>query len=114
MQKLTAETVFTVLQGKEIALIGLGVSHRPVARLLARKGMNVTVYDKKSPEELGEPARVCLGEGQPGDLLAAGVRSAHGGQLGPPPFERGIGGGIDGRQRTHGLPRALGSGRVRR
>lgn len=57
MQKLTAETVFTVLQGKEIALIGLGVSHRPVARLLARKGMNVTVYDKKSPEELGEPAR---------------------------------------------------------
>lgn len=57
MQKLTAETVFTVLQGKEIALIGLGVSHRPVARLLAQKGMNVTVYDKKSPEELGEPAR---------------------------------------------------------
>lgn len=55
MQKLTAETVFTVLQGKEIALIGLGVSHRPVARLLARKGMNVTVYDKKSPQELGEP-----------------------------------------------------------
>lgn len=57
MQKLTAATVFAELQGKEIALIGLGVSHRPVAKLLAQKGMKVTVYDKKSPEELGEPAR---------------------------------------------------------
>ena len=57
MQKLTAETVFTVLQGKEIALIGLGVSHRPVAKLLAQKGMRVTIYDKKSPEELGEAAK---------------------------------------------------------
>lgn len=28
MQKLTAATVFAELQGKEIALIGLGVSHR--------------------------------------------------------------------------------------
>lgn len=56
MQKLTAATVFAELQGKEIALIGLGVSHRPVAKLLARKGINVTVYDKKSPEELGEAA----------------------------------------------------------
>lgn len=57
MQKLTAATVFAELQGKEIALIGLGVSHRPVAKLLAQKGMKVTIYDKKSPEELGEPAR---------------------------------------------------------
>ena len=39
MQKLTAATVFAELQGKEIALIGLGVSHRPVAKLLAQKGM---------------------------------------------------------------------------
>ena len=45
MQKLTAATVFAELQGKEIALIGLGVSHRPVAKLLAQKGMKVTVYD---------------------------------------------------------------------
>ena len=57
MQKLTAATGFAELQGKEIALIGLGVSHRPVARLLARKGMKVTIYDKKSPEELGEAAK---------------------------------------------------------
>ena len=57
MQKLTAATVFAELQGKEIALIGLGVSHRPVAKLLAQKGMKVTIYDKKSPEELGEAAK---------------------------------------------------------
>ena len=41
MQKLTTATVFAELQGKEIALIGLGVSHRPVAKLLAQKGMKV-------------------------------------------------------------------------
>ena len=57
MQKLTAATVLAELQGKEIALIGLGVSHRPVAKLLAQKGMKVTIYDKKSPEELGEAAK---------------------------------------------------------
>ena len=57
MQKLTAATVFAELQGKEIALIGLGVSHRPVAKLLTQKGMKVTIYDKKSPEELGEAAK---------------------------------------------------------
>ena len=65
MQKLTAATVFTELQGKEIALIGLGVSHRPVAKLLAQKGMKVTIYDKKSPEELGEAAA---------ELAAMGVK----------------------------------------
>ena len=37
--------------------MGLGVSHRPVAKLLAQKGMKVTIYDKKSPEELGEAAK---------------------------------------------------------
>ncbi len=70
MQKLTAATVFAELQGKEIALIGLGVSHRPVAKLLARKGINVTVYDKKSPEELGEAAA---------ELAAMGVQFVTGG-----------------------------------
>ena len=65
MQKLTAATVFAELQGKEIALIGLGVSHRPVAKLLAQKGMKVTIYDKKSPEELGEAAA---------ELAAMGVK----------------------------------------
>ena len=65
MQKLTASTVFDFLRGKKLALIGLGVSHRPVARLLAQKQLEVTVYDKKSPEELGEAAA---------ELAAMGVR----------------------------------------
>ena len=43
MQKLTAATVFAELQGKEIALIGLWVSHRPVAKLLAQKCMKGTI-----------------------------------------------------------------------
>ena len=65
MQKLTASTVFDFLRGKKLALIGLGVSHRPVARLLAQKQLDVTVYDKKSPEVPGEAAA---------ELAAMGVR----------------------------------------
>lgn len=59
------------LKGKECAILGLGVSNTPLARLLlsADNKIIVTVYDKKSPEELG------------GDALAlrdAGVRFVSG------------------------------------
>ncbi len=46
------------LKGKRCAILGLGVSNTPLARLLisADSEISVTVYDKKSPEELGEDA----------------------------------------------------------
>ena len=55
------------LKGKRCAILGLGVSNTPLARLLiyADNKISVTVYDKKSPEELGEDALA---------LRTAGVR----------------------------------------
>lgn len=65
MKHLTAQTVFDFLAEKETALIGFGVSHRPLAALLAKKGIAFTVYDKKSPEELGEEALSLQRQGVP-------------------------------------------------
>ncbi len=44
------------VKNKKIAVIGFGVSHRPLVKLLVEKGAKVTVRDKKSVEELGEEA----------------------------------------------------------
>lgn len=63
MKKLTAETVFDILHEKKISLIGLGVSHRPLAELLVNKGLDVTVYDKRPLEALGEAAAALAAKG---------------------------------------------------
>ena len=77
----TIRQYFDSLKGKEIAVVGLGVSHRPLIRLLLQEGLSVTAYDKKSLEELGEfgkeysqkGVRFVLGEGYldqlKGDLI---------------------------------------------
>lgn len=44
------------VKNKNITVIGFGVSHRPLVKLLIEKGAKVTVRDKKSVEELGEEA----------------------------------------------------------
>ncbi len=67
----TIRQYFDSLKGKEIAVVGLGVSHRPLIRLLLQEGLSVTAYDKKTMEELGEfgteysqkGVRFVLGEG---------------------------------------------------
>lgn len=41
------------LQGKTVAVIGIGVSNTPLIRLLRESGIAVTACDKKSREELG-------------------------------------------------------------
>ncbi len=41
---------------KNITVIGFGVSHRPLVRLLLEKGAKITVRDKKTIEELGAEA----------------------------------------------------------
>ena len=43
-------------KNKNITVIGFGVSHRPLVKLLLEKGAKITVRDKKSVEELGEEA----------------------------------------------------------
>ena len=41
------------LQNKSVAVIGIGVSNRPLIRLLLERGIRVTACDKKSREALG-------------------------------------------------------------
>ncbi|MBQ2916105.1 MAG: UDP-N-acetylmuramoyl-L-alanine--D-glutamate ligase [Clostridia bacterium] len=50
------------VKDKNITVIGFGVSHRPLVKLLLEKGANVTVRDKKSVEELGEEADALSGK----------------------------------------------------
>ncbi len=94
MDKIRA--YFDSLKGKQISVVGLGVSHRPLIALLLKEGLSVTAYDKKSMEELGDfgkeytekGVRFVLGEGYldglKGDLIfkTPGMR----GDL--PPFEK--------------------------
>lgn len=65
-----AEAFFADLKNKRVALIGTGVSHMELIELLLKKGISVTVCDKKNREEMGEladslenkGARLSLGE----------------------------------------------------
>lgn len=50
------EIFFEEMRGKKIALIGLGVTHTGLVKLLHEKGAIVTVCDKRSKPELGEAA----------------------------------------------------------
>ncbi len=50
------EKLMQYIGGRSSAILGLGVSHLPLARQLMALGVTLTVHDKKSPEELGEDA----------------------------------------------------------
>ncbi len=49
--------------GRSCALLGLGVSHLPLAQVLLDLGLSLTVYDKKSVEELGNDAAALTARG---------------------------------------------------
>ncbi len=70
-----ASVFFENLKGKEIALVGIGVSHTGLIKMLAGMGLDVTAYDRRTREELGP---VC------DDLEAAGARL----ELGPKYLKR--------------------------
>ena len=50
---MTLDSYIKSLHGKTIAVVGLGVSNRPLLRLLLDAGYAVTVRDRRSAEELG-------------------------------------------------------------
>ena len=54
-----------IAQGATIAVLGYGISNRPLVDILLALGARVVVYDQKSPEQLGEAA---------GAAAQAGVR----------------------------------------
>ena len=67
---MTLEQYLASLRGKRVTVIGIGVSNRPLLRLLAGAGADVTARDKKTEEQLGDIApqlkewgvRLVLGE----------------------------------------------------
>ena len=42
------------IKDKNIAFIGAGRTHRDLIRIFSEKGINITVYDKRTKEELGD------------------------------------------------------------
>ena len=73
---MTFEEYLSSLKGKSVAVIGIGVSNRPLIELLLSRGIAVTACDRKEKEALGpvaqqlEKAGCCLqlGEGYLDDL----------------------------------------------
>ncbi len=45
------------IKGKNISVIGIGISNRPLIKLLLESGARVTAHDKKSEEQLGDVAK---------------------------------------------------------
>jgi UDP-N-acetylmuramoylalanine--D-glutamate ligase len=68
---MTLKEYLDSLQGRTVAVIGIGVSNRPLLETLLRRGISVTACDRKPREALGEEAallerlgaRLQLGEG---------------------------------------------------
>ena len=75
---MTFEAYFTALRGKKIAVLGLGVSNRPLVRLLLEFGCDVTGCDMTVREKLDEEVlelekqgcKLSLGEGYLEDVEA--------------------------------------------
>ncbi|EJW95778.1 UDP-N-acetylmuramoylalanine--D-glutamate ligase, partial [gut metagenome] len=51
---MTLKDYVESLKEKSIAVIGIGISNRPLIELLLNSGCNVTACDMRSFEELGE------------------------------------------------------------
>ncbi len=94
MDKIRA--YFDSLKGKEISVVGLGVSHRPLIALFLQEGLSVTAYDKKSMEELGDfgkeyaekGVKFILGDGYLDDLKGDLIFKTPGMRGDLPPFEK--------------------------
>jgi len=75
---MTLSEYLTQLNGKRITVLGMGVSNRPLIRLLLDAGCDVTVRDKAPREKLGDDAdafeaagcRFVLGDGYLDDIDA--------------------------------------------
>ncbi|MGN0585622.1 MAG: UDP-N-acetylmuramoyl-L-alanine--D-glutamate ligase, partial [Ruminococcus sp.] len=48
------ERFFKEMQQKKVAFIGVGVTNTDIIRIFLKKGIGVTLLDKKQPEQLGD------------------------------------------------------------
>lgn len=51
------------IKGKKMAVVGIGVSNKPLIHFLVKLGAKVTAFDKKSKEELGDTYNELVGMG---------------------------------------------------
>ena len=61
--KQTAEQFFSSINGKRIALIGMGRSHLPLISLFTKYGAKVIACDKRTETELGAVAKKAIEDG---------------------------------------------------
>lgn len=54
---MTIEQFFEQMKNQKVVFVGAGVSHRELIALFCRKGIDVTLADKRTAEELGETYR---------------------------------------------------------
>ena len=94
---MTLQQYLAGLEGKAVTVIGIGVSNRPLLRLLAQAGAVVTARDKKTEDQLGDivpqlkewGVRLVLGEQYMEDISGdvvfrtPGLRPDHPGLLNP-------------------------------
>ncbi len=67
---MTLNDYIKTIKDKRIAIIGAGVSNKPLIKKLCENGINITVCDKQTHEKMGETAtelenlgaKLCLGE----------------------------------------------------
>ena len=57
------EEYLSSLRNKTVAVIGIGVSNRPLIELLLSRGVAVTACDKKDRATLGAPTEELVGKG---------------------------------------------------
>ncbi len=58
-----SDSLSAYIGGRSCAILGLGISHLPLARVLADLGLSLTVYDKKSLDDLGDEAKALARRG---------------------------------------------------
>ncbi|MCD8322845.1 MAG: UDP-N-acetylmuramoyl-L-alanine--D-glutamate ligase [Oscillospiraceae bacterium] len=60
---MTLKNYLTSLRGKSVAVVGAGLSNRPLIPLLTQAGADVTIYDQSSKSALGDFYRKCTEDG---------------------------------------------------
>ena len=61
--RVNIETYLASLEGKHVAVMGIGVSNQPLIRLLRDHGITVTARDRKTREALGATAEALEAQG---------------------------------------------------
>ena len=51
---ITLHVFFETMQNSRVAFIGTGVTNGDIIRLFRKKGIDVTLLDRKNPEQLGK------------------------------------------------------------